>query len=175
MFAFSDGLSSGELKGMSAALADEWTAKFKDAEGLPLELIASRLPEEEAFYKRMQELVWSLTEEMFSGATITVNKTKTSDLVLVTPEHEHKPSSSLVFPEPRKPIWRQRCVPGRRLQIPMLQVVRQRPRIVALICEFVTRRMRAYAGAQGRAASRLSPSAGPSLETKPLSLARPPQ
>ena len=44
VFAFSDGLSSGELKGMSAALDDEWTAKFKDAEGLPLELIASRLP-----------------------------------------------------------------------------------------------------------------------------------
>jgi len=81
VFAFSDGLSSGELKGMSAALGDEWTSKFKDAEGLPLELIASRLPEEEIFYKKMQELVWSLTEEMFSGSTITLNKTKTSDLV----------------------------------------------------------------------------------------------
>jgi Xaa-Pro aminopeptidase len=65
---------------MSAALGGEWTAKFKDAEGLPLELIASRLPEEEVFYKKMQELVWSLTEEMFSGQTITLNKTKTSDL-----------------------------------------------------------------------------------------------
>jgi Xaa-Pro aminopeptidase len=81
VFAFSDGLSSGELKGMSAALGDEWTSKFKDAEGLPLELIASRLPEEEVFYRKMQELVWSLTEEMFSGSTITLNKTKTSDLV----------------------------------------------------------------------------------------------
>jgi Xaa-Pro aminopeptidase len=81
VFAFSDGLSSGELKGMSAALGDQWVSKFKDAEGLPLELIASRLPEEEVFYKKMQELVWSLTEEMFSGSTITVNKTKTSDLV----------------------------------------------------------------------------------------------
>jgi Xaa-Pro aminopeptidase len=81
VFAFSDGLSSGELQGMSAALGDKWTAKFKDAEGLPLELIAARLPEEEAFYKRMQELVWSLTAEMFSGQTIVFNKTKTSDLV----------------------------------------------------------------------------------------------
>jgi Xaa-Pro aminopeptidase len=80
VFAFSDGLSSGELKGMSAALGDEWTSKFKDAEGLPLELIAARLPEEEVFYKKMQELVWSLTEEMFSGSTITLNKTKASDL-----------------------------------------------------------------------------------------------
>ena len=40
VFAFSDGLSSGELQGMSAALGATWTARFKDAEGLPLELIA---------------------------------------------------------------------------------------------------------------------------------------
>src|SRR6185436_19443350 len=56
VFAFSDGLSSAELAGMSAALGGTWTGKFKDAERLPLELIASRLPEEEEFYRRMQEL-----------------------------------------------------------------------------------------------------------------------
>jgi hypothetical protein len=81
IFAFSDGLSSGELKGMTAALGDAWTSKFRDTEGLPLELIASRLPEEEAFYHRMQELVWSLTERMFSREVITPGTTKTSDLV----------------------------------------------------------------------------------------------
>src|SRR5258705_13806810 len=47
VFAFSDGLSSGELKGMTSALGKAWTSKFRDAERLPLELIASRLPEEE--------------------------------------------------------------------------------------------------------------------------------
>ena len=81
MFAFSDGLSSGELKGMTAALGPEDAAKFRDAEGLPLDLIAVRLPEEEVFFKRMQELVWSMTQEMFSSKTITPGKTKTSDLV----------------------------------------------------------------------------------------------
>jgi Xaa-Pro aminopeptidase len=81
VFAFSDGLSSGELKGMSAALGGEWTAKFRDAELLPLELIASRLPEEEAFYRKMQELVWSMTQTMFSSRMITPGKTRTSDLV----------------------------------------------------------------------------------------------
>lgn len=81
VFAFSDGLSSGELKGMIAALGDTWTSRFRDAEGLPLELIASRLPEEEAFFARMQALVWSLTQEMFSSRTITPGTTKTSDLV----------------------------------------------------------------------------------------------
>jgi Xaa-Pro aminopeptidase len=81
VFAFSDGLSSGELKGMSAALGEPWTSRFRDAEGLPLDLIASRLPEEEAFYARMQELVWSMTQEMFSSKTITPGTTRTSDLV----------------------------------------------------------------------------------------------
>ena len=81
VFAFSDGLSSGELKGMSTALGDAWTSRFKDAEGLPLELIAVRLPEEEAFFRRMQELVWSLTAEMFSAKVIVPGTTRTSDLV----------------------------------------------------------------------------------------------
>jgi len=81
IFAFSDGLSSGELKGMSAALGEAWTSRFKDAEGLPLELIASRLPEEEAFFEKMQALVWSMTQTMFSSAMITPGKTRTSDLV----------------------------------------------------------------------------------------------
>ena len=81
VFAFSDGLSSGELQGMSAALGAQWTSRFRNAEGLPLELIASRLPEEEVFFRRMQELVWALTQEMFSSKTIAPGTTKTSDLV----------------------------------------------------------------------------------------------
>jgi len=81
VFAFTDGLSSGELQGMSAALGEKWTSRFREAGGLPLDLIASRLSEEEAFYRRMQELVWSMTQEMFSSKTITPGKTKTSDLV----------------------------------------------------------------------------------------------
>ena len=81
VFAFSDGLSSGELEGMSRALGEKWTARYRNAEALPLELIAARLPEEEPFFRRMQELVWSLSQEMFSERTITPGKTRTSDLV----------------------------------------------------------------------------------------------
>ena len=81
VFAFSDGLSSGELAGMSAALGPAWTSRFRDAEGLPLELLASRLPEEEAFFRRMQEQVWALTREMFSSKTVRPGTTRTSDLV----------------------------------------------------------------------------------------------
>ena len=81
VFAFSDGLSSGELEGMSRALGEKWTARYRNAEALPLELIAARLPEEEAFFRRMQERVWSLSQEMFSERVVTPGKTKTSDLV----------------------------------------------------------------------------------------------
>ena len=81
VFAFSDGLTSGELQGMSTALGDTWTSKFKNAEALPLELIASRLPEEEAFFEKMTALVWSMTSEMFSSKTIAPGTTRTSDLV----------------------------------------------------------------------------------------------
>jgi Xaa-Pro aminopeptidase len=80
VFAFSDGLSSGELQGMTEALGS-WTSKFHDAEGLPLELIASRLPEEEAFFEKMTALVWQMTQTMFSAKVIVPGTTRTSDLV----------------------------------------------------------------------------------------------
>ena len=80
-FAFTDGLSSGELQGMSEALGPAWTSKFKDAEALPLELIASRLPDEEAFFEKMTALVWRMSATMFSDAVIVPGTTRTSDLV----------------------------------------------------------------------------------------------
>ena len=81
IFAFTDGLSSGELQGMSEALGAAWTSKFKDAEGLPLGLIASRLPEEEVFFTKMTAIVWQMTQTMFSERVIVPGTTRTSDLV----------------------------------------------------------------------------------------------
>jgi len=80
-FAFSDGLSAGELEGMSEALGPTWTSRFRPVEGLAVDLIASRLPEEEVFYTQLTRLVWSTIEEMFSARTITPGTTRTSDLV----------------------------------------------------------------------------------------------
>ena len=80
-FAFTDGLSSGELEGMSEALGTAWTAKFRNAEELPLELIASRLPEEEAFFEKLSALVWKMTQTMFSTEVIVPGTTRASDLV----------------------------------------------------------------------------------------------
>jgi hypothetical protein len=81
VFAFSDGLSSGELQGMTEALGPAWAAKFRDAESLPLQLIASRLPEEEVFFQKMTTLVWQMTQTMFSEKVIVPGQTRTSDLV----------------------------------------------------------------------------------------------
>ena len=81
VFAFTDGLSSGELQGMTAALGSTWSAKFKDAEGLPLEFIASRLPDEEKFFEKMTAHVWQMTQTMFSEKVIVPGQTRTSDLV----------------------------------------------------------------------------------------------
>jgi hypothetical protein len=44
-----------------------WTSKFKEAERLPLDLIASRLPDEEVFFQKMTALVWEMTQTMFFG------------------------------------------------------------------------------------------------------------
>jgi hypothetical protein len=80
-FAFTDGLSAGELDGMSAALGPKWTARFRHAEGLPLELIATRSPDEEVFFTELTKLVHQLIGRMFSNEVIRPGVTRTSDLV----------------------------------------------------------------------------------------------
>ena len=80
-FAFSDGLSAGELEGMSAMLGSKWTSRFKHAEALPLELIATRLPDEEVFFADLTKLVHELIGRMFSNEVVRPGVTRTSDLV----------------------------------------------------------------------------------------------
>ena len=80
-FAFADGLSAGELEGMKAALSRQWVDRMKPAEGLAVDLLASRVPDEERFYGRLTALVWELIDEMYSSRTITPGRTRTSDLV----------------------------------------------------------------------------------------------
>lgn len=81
VFAFTDGLSAGELEGMSEALGSTWTSRFKRAEALPLEFIATRLPEEEAFFRELSALVWQLIQRMYSSEVVKPGVTRTSDLV----------------------------------------------------------------------------------------------
>ena len=80
-WAFSDGLSAGELEGMRAALGPAWTARFKRADALALDLIATRLPEEETIFRRMNALVWGIIDTAFSNIVITPGVTRTQDVV----------------------------------------------------------------------------------------------
>jgi Xaa-Pro aminopeptidase len=81
VFAFSDGLSSGELEGMRAALGAKWTARFTRAEALPLELIAARVPGEAAMFTRMTQVAWDIIETAFSNQVIQPGVTRTDDVV----------------------------------------------------------------------------------------------
>jgi Xaa-Pro aminopeptidase len=80
-FAFADGLSAGEYDGLRGALGPAWTTKLRQVDALAVDLIASRLPEEEAVYRRMQEVVWAIIDTAFSRAVITPGVTRTQDVV----------------------------------------------------------------------------------------------
>jgi Xaa-Pro aminopeptidase len=80
-FAFSDGLSAGEYEGLREALGPELNAKLRSQDALAVDLIASRLPEEEVVYRRMQEVVWGIIDTAFSRVFITPGVTRTQDVV----------------------------------------------------------------------------------------------
>lgn len=80
-FAFADGLSAGELEGMRQALGPVWAGKLKRNDALALDLIATRLPEEEQVYRRMTEVVWGIIDTAFSSVVITPGVTRTQDVV----------------------------------------------------------------------------------------------
>jgi Xaa-Pro aminopeptidase len=77
--AFSDGLSAGELEGMQRGIGPALSARFKHADNLPLELIATRLPEEAELYRKMQQVVWGIIDTAFSKLVIAPGVTRTDD------------------------------------------------------------------------------------------------
>jgi Xaa-Pro aminopeptidase len=79
--AFSDGLSAGELDGMRRGIGPALSARFKNADNLPLELIATRSADEAEMYRRMQQVVWNIIDTAFSKAVITPGVTRTDDVV----------------------------------------------------------------------------------------------
>jgi len=81
VFAFSDGLTAGELEGMKAAIGPQWSSKLESNDALALDLIATRLREEELVFTRMQDVVWGIIDTAFSNIVITPGVTRTSDVV----------------------------------------------------------------------------------------------
>jgi hypothetical protein len=80
-FAFSDGLSAGELEGMREALGEPWVSRLARTDGMALDLITTRLPEEEAIFAQMNALVWGIIDTAFSNTVITPGVTRTQDVV----------------------------------------------------------------------------------------------
>ena len=80
-FAFSDGLSAGEYEGMREALGPTWTTRFRSNDLLALDLIATRLADEQVAWRRMQEVVWGIIDTAFSNVVITPGVTRTQDVV----------------------------------------------------------------------------------------------
>jgi Xaa-Pro aminopeptidase len=78
---FADGLTAAESEGMRRTLGPKWTARLRPAEQLAVELIASRLPEEEAVFERMNALAWAIIDTAFSAAVVTPGRTSTEDVV----------------------------------------------------------------------------------------------
>lgn len=80
-WAFADGLSAGEYETMRETLGESWTSRLVRVEGLAIDFIASRLPDEERAYEGLQRLVWALIDTAFSSRVITPGVTRTSDVV----------------------------------------------------------------------------------------------
>jgi Xaa-Pro aminopeptidase len=81
VFAFGDGLSAGELEGMKRGLGEPLASRLVPAGLLPVELIARRLPEEEATFAEMNRLAWEIIRTAFSREVITPGVTRTQDVV----------------------------------------------------------------------------------------------
>ena len=80
-FAFSDGLSAGELEGMKEALGEPWVSRLTRNDRMALDLITTRLPEEERVFQKMNEVAWGIIDTAFSSLVITPGVTRTQDVV----------------------------------------------------------------------------------------------
>jgi Xaa-Pro aminopeptidase len=81
VFAFNDGLSAGELAGMTKALGTRWSSRFTHADDLALDFIATRSAEETTRYRDLQRVAWGIIDTAFSNVVITPGVTKTEDVV----------------------------------------------------------------------------------------------
>ena len=80
-WAFADGLSAGEYETMRETIGEPLTSRLVRVNGLAIDFIASRLPDEERAYEGLQRLVWALIDTAFSSRVITPGVTRTSDVV----------------------------------------------------------------------------------------------
>jgi Xaa-Pro aminopeptidase len=78
---FADGLTDAESDMLLRTLGSKWGPRVRPAEQLAVELMATRLPEEEPTFERMNALAWAIIDTAFSAAVITPGRTSTEDVV----------------------------------------------------------------------------------------------
>lgn len=79
--AFSDGLSASEWEALQQALGEKWRGRVVRAELLPLDYIATRLPEMLPTYRDMMKIVHHLISRAFSNEVIKPDTTTSEDVV----------------------------------------------------------------------------------------------
>ncbi|MFQ5704483.1 MAG: M24 family metallopeptidase [Gemmatimonadales bacterium] len=77
---FGDGLASGERELLERALGPKWSARFVPAGLLPVEYLATRIPEMMPYYRKMMQIVHALIATAFSNEVITPGETTTTDV-----------------------------------------------------------------------------------------------
>ncbi len=81
VWAFSDGLHSGEAEELLEALGDKYVGRVKRESRLAMNYIALRLPEMMPRYRKIEETVHAIISEAFSNSVITPGVTTTDDVV----------------------------------------------------------------------------------------------
>lgn len=79
--AFSDGLSASEWEALQKVLGEKWLTRVVRAELLPLDYIATRLPEMLPTYRNMMKIVHHLVGRAFSSEVIKPGATTSEDVV----------------------------------------------------------------------------------------------
>ena len=80
VWAFSDGLHSGESEVLMAAIGEKYRSRVKREPRLAMNYISLRIPEMLPRYRKMQETVHAIISEAFSNTVITPGTTTTDDV-----------------------------------------------------------------------------------------------
>ncbi len=81
VWAFSDGLHTGEAEELLEALGDKYAGRVKRESRLAMNYIGTRLPEMMPRYRKIEETVHAIISEAFSNSVITPGVTTTEDIV----------------------------------------------------------------------------------------------
>ncbi|KAN0104966.1 hypothetical protein V8E51_010711 [Hyaloscypha variabilis] len=77
---FSSGLHVGELTSLSTHLGPQWASKFVSVPMIAVEFVASKVPGQLEWYRKLQSTAWAMIEEAFSEKVITPGVTTTDDV-----------------------------------------------------------------------------------------------